>query len=127
VNLVGSPLGEAVRVGANRPGRATVAEPPRPDRSTSVANPIIYLYTGDQLRAWLPRIRSLSESAREVYVFTNNHHQGKAPANAPANALQLRALLEDRQVEIPPALIDHFPTLKTIAILPDDPFSGTLF
>ncbi len=82
-----------------------------------------YLYTDDQLRGWVPRIRSLAESAREVYVFTNNHFQGKAPANA----LQLRALLEDRRVAVPTTMLDHFPTLKTIALPPDGSLPHTLF
>jgi uncharacterized protein YecE (DUF72 family) len=41
-----------------------------------------YLYTKDELAGWLPGIRKLSEDAREVFVFFNNHASGQAVSNA---------------------------------------------
>ncbi|MCL6634432.1 MAG: DUF72 domain-containing protein [Peptococcaceae bacterium] len=41
-----------------------------------------YLYTGAELREWLPRLAALREKAGEVYVSFNNHYRGQAVANA---------------------------------------------
>lgn len=46
-----------------------------------------------------------------MYVFTNNHYGGQAPANA----LQLRAMIEKRKVDVPGDLVKHFPFLEAIA------------
>ena len=42
-----------------------------------------YLYTADELRPWVERIREIAArpTIREMYAVTNNHHLGKAPAN----------------------------------------------
>lgn len=45
-----------------------------------------YLYREEELREWLPAIRTLNEQAQDVYVFFNNHYR----ANAVTNAQQLR-------------------------------------
>ncbi|HLW38634.1 MAG TPA: DUF72 domain-containing protein [Candidatus Eremiobacteraceae bacterium] len=52
-----------------------------------------YSYTPAELSEWLPRIAAVEEQARDTYVFFNNHRLGKAPANA----RQLRAMLEGGQ------------------------------
>lgn len=49
-----------------------------------------YLYSEQELVEWLPRIAAVEEQSRESYVFFNNHHLGKAPANA----RQLAAMLQ---------------------------------
>jgi uncharacterized protein YecE (DUF72 family) len=41
-----------------------------------------YLYSEDELREWIPRIRTLEKRAKTVFVFTNNHRHGKAVQNA---------------------------------------------
>ena len=41
-----------------------------------------YLYTEDELAAWLPRIAEVSAHADETYVFFNNHRNGQAATNA---------------------------------------------
>ena len=41
-----------------------------------------YLYSEHELTQWLPRIAAVEEQARDAYVFFNNHHLGKAAANA---------------------------------------------
>lgn len=41
-----------------------------------------YLYRDDELREWAQRIRDLSGDVRQIFVFFNNCHAGKAPANA---------------------------------------------
>jgi uncharacterized protein YecE (DUF72 family) len=37
-----------------------------------------YTYSEDELREWLPRIQSLQERCRVVYLFANNHYQAQA-------------------------------------------------
>jgi uncharacterized protein YecE (DUF72 family) len=49
-----------------------------------------YLYSEQELTEWLPRIAAVEEQAPEAYVFFNNHHLGKAAANA----RQLAAMLQ---------------------------------
>jgi uncharacterized protein YecE (DUF72 family) len=40
-----------------------------------------YTYTPEELEAWVPRIRALSEKAGAVYGFFNNHFRGDAAVN----------------------------------------------
>lgn len=37
-----------------------------------------YLYSTEELREWLPRIKELKEKTRETYVFFNNHYKIKS-------------------------------------------------
>ena len=39
-------------------------------------------YTAEELRPWVPRLASMAEGSREVWVFMNNHYVGKAVAAA---------------------------------------------
>jgi uncharacterized protein YecE (DUF72 family) len=66
-----------------------------------------YLYTADELAPWVDRIRAVAgtDGVADVYVITNNHFEGKGPANA----LMLRAMLEGRRVKAPPVLFGTYP------------------
>jgi uncharacterized protein YecE (DUF72 family) len=70
-----------------------------------------YLYSEEELREWVARLNKIAEQARQVYVFTNNHYRGQAPANA----LELKALLGAKPVETPPTLVQTYPRLARIA------------
>jgi uncharacterized protein YecE (DUF72 family) len=61
-----------------------------------------YLYTAEELAPWVERIRTLGgmDGVTDVYVITNNHYEGKGPANA----LMIRAMLEGRKSKAPPVL-----------------------
>jgi uncharacterized protein YecE (DUF72 family) len=65
-----------------------------------------YLYSAEELRPWVERIRKVEadDEVRDVYVITNNHFRGKGPANA----LMLRSMLEGRKVGAPPTLFDTY-------------------
>jgi uncharacterized protein YecE (DUF72 family) len=65
-----------------------------------------YLYSAGELRPWAARIREMAEAPRapDVYVVTNNHFRGQAPANAK----MLEALVERRRVEAPPGLVARY-------------------
>lgn len=41
-----------------------------------------YLYSDQELKDWLPKIKHLSESTDELYLFFNNCHAGHAAENA---------------------------------------------
>jgi uncharacterized protein YecE (DUF72 family) len=41
-----------------------------------------YLYSPEELRSWIPRIRSMAAQAKRLRVFFNNHRRGNAAANA---------------------------------------------
>lgn len=62
-----------------------------------------YLYDADELAPWAGRIAEMAASPRapDVYVVTNNHFRGQAPANAK----MLEAMVEQRRVAVPPPLL----------------------
>ena len=41
-----------------------------------------YLYSKDELSAWVPRLEAMSSQAKKVRVYFNNHRRGDAPTNA---------------------------------------------
>jgi uncharacterized protein YecE (DUF72 family) len=65
-----------------------------------------FLYSAEQLRPWAKRAKELAEDDRtdEVYVVTNNHYLGQAPANA----LMLKSMLERERVPAPPELFEKY-------------------
>ena len=70
-----------------------------------------YLYDEAELREWVQRLDAICEQANNVFAFANNHYKGQGPANA----LELRALLEDAKVAVPEELIRTYPRLEKIA------------
>jgi uncharacterized protein YecE (DUF72 family) len=76
-----------------------------------------YLYSEDELREWLRRIDAMCAQAEDAYVFANNHYRGQGPANA----LELRAMLENRHVAVPNELLQTYPRLRAIAQPPREP------
>ena len=80
-----------------------------------------YLYRQEELEPWASRIRKVAERARDVFVVTNNHYQGKAVVNA----LQLISLLKGEKVKVPEPLRQHYPQLDDIAS--EAPAEPTLF
>jgi uncharacterized protein YecE (DUF72 family) len=79
------------------------APPARSHRTaTATAQRYDYLYTAEELAPWVERIRALgtADGVTDVYVITNNHYEGKGPANA----LMIRSMLEGRKAKAPPVL-----------------------
>jgi uncharacterized protein YecE (DUF72 family) len=80
-----------------------------------------YLYSSDELAPWVSRVRKVIEHARDTFVVTNNHFQGKSVVNA----LQLISILKGAKVKVPEPLRHRYPELDSIA---DSPSSEpTLF
>jgi uncharacterized protein YecE (DUF72 family) len=51
-------------------------------RVETAAERFDYLYSADELSAWVPRIERLAEDAREVHVLMNNCHRDYSVRNA---------------------------------------------
>jgi uncharacterized protein YecE (DUF72 family) len=73
-----------------------------------------YLYSGEELAPWVSRVRKVGEQARNTFVITNNHFQGKAVVNA----LQLISILKGSKVKVPESLRQQYPQLEAIADTP---------
>ena len=80
-----------------------------------------YLYSAEELDPWIARIRKVAEHARDTFVVTNNHFQGKAVVNA----LQLISILKDTKIKVPEPLRQRYTQLDSIADTP--PAEPTLF
>jgi uncharacterized protein YecE (DUF72 family) len=63
------------------------------------------------------RIEAMRAQGENTHVFANNHYRGQGPANA----LELRALLEGGKIAVPQELIEAYPRLKAIALPPREP------
>jgi len=73
-----------------------------------------YLYSTAELASWVSRVRKVGEQARNTFVITNNHFQGKAVVNA----LQLISILKGSKVKVPEPLRQQYPQLEAIADTP---------
>ncbi|MHC5080119.1 MAG: DUF72 domain-containing protein, partial [Planctomycetota bacterium] len=67
-----------------------------------------YLYSTEELNAWVPRIHEIAGRAERTFVIGNNHFKGQAPANI----LQIKKLVQGGEVKAPPSLLEAFPLLK---------------
>ena len=70
-----------------------------------------YLYSLDELDPWLVRIKEVAKETRETYVITNNHFRGQAVANA----IEIKAALEEELVPAPEPLFKIYPRLSDSA------------
>jgi uncharacterized protein YecE (DUF72 family) len=73
-----------------------------------------YLYSEEELEPWLERIQKVAQSGESTFVVTNNHFEGKGIVNA----LQLIHMLTKKPVEAPQTLVEHYPELEPISIVP---------
>ncbi|MFH0946697.1 MAG: DUF72 domain-containing protein, partial [Planctomycetota bacterium] len=69
-----------------------------------------YLYDGGELKSFASLVRELRQKTGQTFVVTNNHFLGKAPANA----LELKGLLEGLPVAVPETLLETYPRLKVL-------------
>jgi uncharacterized protein YecE (DUF72 family) len=85
-----------------------------------------YLYTADELRPWVERIREMAArpAIREMYAVTNNHHLGKAPANGG----MIEGMLWERKARVPPTLFARYrAALEPFAVPEEVRDDGELF
>jgi uncharacterized protein YecE (DUF72 family) len=67
-----------------------------------------YLYSPEELEPWIEKIHRVAGQARETYVITNNHFQGKGIVNA----LEIKAELLGEKVPGPADLFERYPRIK---------------
>lgn len=70
-----------------------------------------YLYSRSELEGIARRATALSQTAKSLTVVGNNHYQGKEMANI----LQLKSLMTNARVPVPPPLSARYPELREIA------------
>lgn len=54
-----------------------------------------YLYARDELAEWTSKVEELASKSKEIYLFFNNHYQGKAAQNAVMFAEMLGVTLHE--------------------------------
>mgnify|MGYP000924756794 CR=1 FL=1 len=62
-------------------------------RVASAAERFLYLYTEEELKEWIPKVKALSAASRETFVMFNNCYADYAPRNA----RQLMSLLDQTE------------------------------
>jgi uncharacterized protein YecE (DUF72 family) len=84
-----------------------------------------YFYPPEQLAEVARHVRKVAESADRIFVIANNHYKGQGAANA----LQLRHMLTEELVDVPPTMAKQYPDLAKIAKPPPAPTreEGQLF
>ncbi len=58
-----------------------------------------YLYTEEELKEWVPKIKKIAEKTEDQYIFMNNHYQAKAVKNALMLIKLLREELKIRKIK----------------------------
>jgi uncharacterized protein YecE (DUF72 family) len=71
-----------------------------------------YLYSIEELKPWLDRIKAIDRAAKDTYVIANNTYKGKGIVNL----LQLLALLTGKPVEAPPSLLENYSVLRDFTV-----------
>ena len=80
------------------------------DRNAGRDQKYDYLYCDAELDPWVEKIRKIIGDVEVVYVVTNNHYRGQAPANA----LQLMKKLTGTSPAVPVPMLEPFPFLRDI-------------
>lgn len=75
-----------------------------------------YLYNDEEIDRIVGHIDTLLDKVKQVLVFTNNHYE----AQAAANALQIVQKFKRSKAPIPEMLIEQYPFLESIAEREDD-------
>lgn len=71
-----------------------------------------YLYSPEELKPWIERVKVLKAGTKETFFITNNHYHGQAVCNA----LEVKAIIEQKKQNIPEQLLEHYPLLKHYAL-----------
>jgi uncharacterized protein YecE (DUF72 family) len=70
-----------------------------------------YNYREEELTEWIDAVREMEGRASRVYVVMNNHPWG----HSVVNALQIKAALTGKKLDLPAELVGAFPALRKIA------------
>ena len=69
-----------------------------------------YLYSEDELKPWLEKIKGMRKKVNDLFIVTNNHYRGQAVVNA----LEIQAALGVAHRSLPAHLVAAYPRLKNI-------------
>lgn len=70
-----------------------------------------YAYSGEELDQIAERSVKIAGMSKSLTIVANNHYQGKEAMNA----LEIKARVTGRKVDVPPELIKRYPRLRKIA------------
>jgi uncharacterized protein YecE (DUF72 family) len=70
-----------------------------------------YLYSHEEIREWVERIRLMQGRTKDIFIIANNHYRGQAVANA----LELMHELTGEPADVPEDLLRACPRLSSIA------------
>jgi len=70
-----------------------------------------YLYSPAEIREIRSRALDLASMTKSLTLVANNHYRGKELVNA----IQLKALIAEEKVGVPPPLLEKYPQLREIA------------
>lgn len=73
-----------------------------------------YLYREEEMEEWRQRAVRIAAKSDALYIVTNNHFR----AQALVNAFQMKYLLSRERQRMPDALVNAYPSLRSIAIEP---------
>ncbi len=73
-----------------------------------------YLYSEDELKPWIEKIRRMKKQVNDLFVITNNHYRGQAVVNA----IEIQAAIGAARYPLPRHLTEAYPRLCKHA-LPD--------
>lgn len=82
-----------------------------------------YLYSEEEISEIVRFLNEIVKKAKETFVITNNHFQGKAVCNA----LQIASKLFGNKIDVPKNIIEKFPQLKNIAKNQESDYKDFLF
>lgn len=66
-----------------------------------------YLYSDSELTPWIPRIRKLSEKAKTVYGYFNNHFHGYAVYNC-IRVMEMLGIAEEKHTKLKTQIENYF-------------------
>jgi uncharacterized protein YecE (DUF72 family) len=66
-----------------------------------------YLYSPDELKPWVERVRRMRPLVDRLFVVTNNHYRGQAVVNT----VEIMAALRKERPAFPACLAEHYPRL----------------
>ena len=70
-----------------------------------------YLYSEDELKPWLEKLKEMRKKVNHLFIITNNHYRGQAVVNA----IEIHAALGHTQRPLPEHLVAAYPRLESLS------------
>lgn len=72
---------------------------------TDTARRYDYLYSSEEMKPWIEKMRKMVQESVDLFVIQNNHFRGKGACNG----FELKHALSGKKIPIPPPLVKAFP------------------